>query len=481
MSTLTRRYFLGAAAAAALPISKAAPARRRNILFFFPDQHRFDWTSLNPALDVRMPNLAALAKSGVSFRHALVASPLCAPSRACLASGREYPRCNVPSNGQDYPLTQPTFYGMLRESGYHTMACGKVDLHKASYTWGLDGKHLLPEWGFSDGIDNAGKMDAILSGSDHPRDPYMGFLEREHLRQTHIADFHKRGGGHAYSYTAPTPLPDRAYCDNWVAENGLSLLRAAPKNQPWFLVVNFTGPHSPVDITASMEKTCRGRAFPQPNRCEQFDKPTHVAIRENYSAMVENIDRWLGVYTDELRRRGDLENTLIVYSSDHGEMLGDHGRWGKTLPYHPSASVPLVVAGPGVEPRGASTALVSHIDLGATFLESAGLRVPHDMDARSLWPVLGGKAAHHREVVRSALGKWRLVYDGRYKLITGFDTAARKKQPEAAKAAPPPDLLFDLQDDPLENTNLASSKGEVVERLRPRLGEEKAVTRSSRK
>jgi len=463
VANISRRYFLGAAASA-LGTLKAASGKRPNILFFFPDQHRYDWTSVNPRLDVRMPTLAALAKTGVAFRNAVVTSPLCAPSRACLASGKEYDRCGVRDNGEDYPVQQPTFYAMLRESGYHVMGCGKIDLHKKSYTWGLDGKHLLPEWGFSDGIDNAGKMDAILSGEEHPQDPYMAFLEREGLRQMHIADFHQRAG-HAYANTAPTPLPDRAYCDNWLAENGLRLLGAAPKTQPWFLVVNFTGPHSPEDITRSMERTCRGRDFPQPNQSTEFDAPTHVAIRQNYSAMVENIDRWMGAFLEAVRKRGDLENTLIVYSSDHGDMLGDHDRWGKTLPYHPSVGVPLVVSGPGVNPAGTSDALVSHIDLAGTFLEYAGIRPPKDMDSRSLVPLLSGKARHHREFVRSGLSKWRLVYDGKHKLIRGFDPRVKRAQDTAAPAAPP-DILFDLESDPLENANIASSRGDVVEKLR---------------
>lgn len=459
---LSRRIFLGTAAAGALRASQVSP-RRPNILFFFPDEHRFDWTSLNPQLDIRMPNLAALAGNGVSFRNTLVASPLCAPSRACLASGKEYPRCGVRDNSEDYPVQQTTFYSVLRESGYHVMGCGKLDLHKASHTWGLDGKHQLREWGFSDGIDNAGKLDAIMSGKKQPADPYMAFLERERLRETHIADFAKRAG-HAYAYTEPTPLPDRAYCDNWVAENGLQLLKASPKNQPWFLMVNFTGPHPPVDITRSMDHKCRGRNYPQPNRSTEFDPTTHVAIRQNYSAMVENIDRWLGVYMEELRQRGELENTIIVYSSDHGEMLGDHNLWGKTLPYQASAGVPLVMAGPGVVARGISGALVNHIDLGATFLECAGTHTTRDMDSRSLWPVLSGKARHHREFVRSGLWNWRLVYDGKHKLIRGFDPKA-KGHGGGESAEHTADLLFDLESDPLENTNLASSRGDVVERL----------------
>ena len=458
MSGQTRRSFLGQAI-----LTPAAPRRRRpNILFFFPDQQRFDWTGLNPSLDVRTPNCSALARRGVAFERAVVASPLCAPSRACLAAGREYGRCGVPNNGYDYPLRQTTIYSMLRAAGYHVAGCGKFDLHKKTMVWGLDGRRLLPEWGFSDGIDNAGKNDAISSGAAQPHDPYMGMLHSRSLASLHVEDFRRRRGPQSYSNTAPTALPDDAYCDNWIAENGLRLLRRAPAGQPWFLQVNFAGPHNPMDITRSMEPPCRGRRFPQPNRPADFDPETHIAIRQNYTAMIENIDRWLGVYLDELRKRGELDSTLIVYSSDHGEMLGDHSRWGKSVPYQPSIAVPLLLAGPGAEPGVRSRALVSHIDLAATFLETAGLPVPPDMDSRSLRPLLAGKAASHREFLLSGLNDWRAVWDGRYKLIAGYNPAARGKPVSGAGAAP---LLFDLDNDPLENDNVAADHAAVVERL----------------
>ncbi|MBI4873313.1 MAG: sulfatase-like hydrolase/transferase, partial [Acidobacteria bacterium] len=250
MTTATRRQFLGTATGAF-----AAPRRRPpNILFFFPDQHRFDWTGLNPALDVRTPNLKSVAGRGAWFRRAVVASPLCAPSRAALASGLDYDRCRVRNNRDDYPLDQPTCYQALREAGYHVAGCGKFDLHKKSPVWGLDGKAFLKEWGYSDGIDNAGKGDAISSGAKEPKDPYMAYLESRGLRLTHVADFRRRGGQGHYSDTAPTALDDDAYCDNWIGGNGLKLLRAAPAGAPWFLMLNFTGPHSPMDITRSMER-----------------------------------------------------------------------------------------------------------------------------------------------------------------------------------------------------------------------------------
>lgn len=438
---LTRRDFVGGAALAA----SAAP-RQPNILLLFPDQLRFDWLGIGSSLPVRTPNIDALARRGVRFTRVVTPSPLCAPARACLASGMDYRRCRVPDNAVDYPLDQPTYYGMLRERGYHVLGCGKLDLHKATLDWGLDGKRMLKEWGFTDGVDNAGKRDAVRSGAVTPKDPYMAWLHRRGLAAAHVADFKKRRG---QDVTFPTPLPDDAYCDNWLSRRGLELLRAVPPGRPWHLAVNFTGPHEPWDITVSMERTCRGRTFPQPNGNKQYPPEAHVAVRQNYTAMVENIDRWVGTFVDEVRRRGELENTLVVFSSDHGEMLGDHNRWGKSVPWQPSIGVPLIVAGPEVKPT-VSDALVSTVDLTATFLDYAGMAKPKQMDSRSLRPVVEGRARTHREFLRSGLKKWRAVWDGRHKLVTGFGEA-----PE----------LYDLVADPLENRNLAAETPRVISRL----------------
>lgn len=425
--------------------------QRPNILLVFPDQHRFDWVPWNPKIPVKMPNLERIASRGVRFNRAFTPSPLCAPARACLASGREYERCGVRNNGQDYPISQTTFYKLLRDNGYWVMGCGKFDLHKASPIWGIDGKNLLKEWGFSDGIDNAGKQDAVASGRDKPRDPYMAFLERRGLRMTHIEDYRKRS--HAgKAATFPTPLPDDAYCDNWVGHNALELLKNVPAGKPWFLQVNFVGPHPPWDITESMTMLYQNVEFPQPNDGAGLTPEQNVAVRRNYSAMITNIDRWIGIFVEELSRRGELENTCIIYSSDHGEMLNDHGMWGKSVPYQPSVGIPLVISGPGTRKNLVSDALTDLTDLTATILDYAGIARPDDMDGLSLRPVLEGKSTTHRRYVRSGLNNWRMVFDGRYKLVLGFE------QPEDT-------MLFDLANDPLENHNIAAERKDLVDKL----------------
>jgi arylsulfatase A-like enzyme len=440
---LTRRGLLAGLAAPAPP--------RPNILLLLPDQWRPDWMPGQPGIPVRLPHIEQLMARGVRFLNAITPSPLCAPARACLASGKEYSRCGVASNQFDYPLTQPTYYQLLRDAGYHVMGCGKLDLHKKTLDWGLDGRRLLREWGFSDGIDNAGKMDAVRSGLPAPKDPYMKLLHDRGMAAVHVKDMRARK---AHEGTYPTPLPDDLYCDNFITRNALTLLERAPRDQPWHLAVNFTGPHDPLDITSSMERTARDRTYPQPNRNTQAPPAHHVAVRQNYSAMCENIDRGIGQILAAVAARGELDNTLVVFSSDHGEMLGDHNRWGKHVPYQASAGIPLIIAGLDVKPNRQSNALASLIDISATFLDYANAAKLPQMEARSLRPVLTGKTAKHRDFLVSALEEWKLVWDGRHKLIEGFHGET---------------MLFDLEKDPFENRNLVTSEKELANRLRNRL------------
>ncbi len=448
--TFERRQFLKTAwGAAALNSPAAAQPGQPNILFLFPDQLRHDFVEPAPGIPVRTPTLKRLAAEGVRFTRAVTPAPLCAPARACLASGMEYDRCQVSSNQESYPLDQPTFYQLLRDSGYHVMGCGKFDLHKPELDWGLDGKRMIREWGFTDGIDNEGKLDGTISykKAGKPMGPYLAYLEKLGLAKAHVEDYGRRKG-HGAAF--PTPLSGEAYGDNWIARNGLALLDAAPRGKPWFLQVNFNGPHSPWDITASMEKRWRGVKFPQPNRGGELTPAEHELVRQNYAAMIENIDRRVGELIEKVKQRGDLENTLIAFSSDHGEMLGDHKLWGKKHPFHGSTGVPLVLWGRDVRKGIAGDGPASTLDLPATFLDYAGIERPEKMDSLSLRPFLTGRKSAVRDHVFSGMDSWRLVVQGQYKYIRGWG-----EEP----------LLFDLRNDPRENENLAAGKPEVAARL----------------
>ena len=408
------------------------------------------------------------------FDRAYCPSPLCAPSRACLAQGRRYGRTGVWSNGNDNPDGIATFYQGLRDAGYRVGSIGKGDLRKAAYDWGPDGFHrkgahnYFREWGFTDGFDSEGKLDVVIGfqkeqakGGPHPdrQNPYLRMLaeRRDGSLDTYLGWYkemrdkskHPNGG---YSYTTPCPLADPAYNDNWVGANALSLIKnELATDRPWFLQVNFPGPHNPLDITPPMAPWYRDASFPPPVKNDQLTPAIHQEIRRNYSAMVENVDHWLGKFLEALDRRGETSRTLVVFSSDHGEMLGDHNRWAKTLPYQPSVSVPLIVRGPGVRSGSVHHRPAATLDLPATFLELAGAPVPGDMDSQSLVPVLAGAAGAGRSHVTSALGSWRMVCDERFKLVRGFDPSNPGGGEGGTHFPAPRDqpvLLFDLDGRP---------------------------------
>ena len=170
--------------------------------------------------------------------------------------------------------------------------------------------------------------------------------------------------------------------------------------------------------------------------------------------MIENIDRLCGELIDIVEGRGELDNTLIIYSADHGEMLGDFDRFGKTTWRYGSAHVPLIIAGPGIQQGVESAALVDLTDVAATILESAGCPDLPEMNGRSLRNLLEGHVDKHRDLVHSAYRNWKMVYDGRYKVVSGEQGDNREGL-----------LLFDLSNDPHEEHDIAAEHPEVVERL----------------
>ena len=186
------------------------------------------------------------------------------------------------------------------------------------------------------------------------------------------------------------------------------------------------------------------------------DDPDGILRRRRYyAAMIENIDRQVGRLVRAVAERGELENTIILYSSDHGEMLGDHDRWGKGVWYEPSVGIPLIVAGPGVGERVVSDALVSLHDLAATLIDYAGSAPLPGMDALSLRPLLEGRTAEHRSHITGGLQRWQMVLDRRFKLVLG------------AGESP---LLYDPADDPWEDVNRAPDCPVIVRSLAQVIG-----------
>ncbi|MBF9018183.1 MULTISPECIES: sulfatase [unclassified Oceanispirochaeta] len=395
---------------------------RPNILLLFPDQWRPAWLEGESEIPLRTGNLKELKESGCYFSNAISPSPLCAPARAALATGMKYHNAGVKDNTENLPLDSQTFYKELRDSGYEVLGCGKFDLHKPAFIWGTNGKNLLEDWGFSSGIDSEGKIDAVAAYKKGSCGPYITYLKDQGVVEEYISNMEDRGS----LGTSPSILKQEQYGDDWVCRNGLKLIENSDSEKPWFLQVNFTGPHLPFDITEKMAGLYKDINFPVPeNGDESID---HMQIRRCYAAMMDNIDSLIGGFIEKLEERGDLKNTVIVFASDHGEMLGDRGHYGKCLPYNPSLGIPMIFSGPGIKKGAVNNSIVELIDLYATILEAAAVPISSKTDSRSLWPILSGKSEHVREHGSSSLstekGKgydWRLVLNDNYKLIEWKD------------------------------------------------------------
>ncbi len=433
-----------------------------NILFLFPDQHRKDWFPYPASLhkewgmetpDLNLPNIEWLMQQGVTGCNAITPSPLCAPARACLAAGTRYQRCETMGNNEDYPLEKPTMYQAMRDAGYDVLGVGKFDLRKFTCDWfNAENQAKL---GFTHAIDSEGKMDAVNHYVRYggPRGPYMKYLhdlgENEAgvpYDELHVKDVYKRGKA-----THQTPMPDQFYCDNWIGQNAIDLISAVPEDKSWFMQVNFNGPHAPFDVTERMYDLVKGKHFAIGHNC-LFEENAEQ-IRQCYAAMIENIDRNIGRILSLLKARGELENTLIVYASDHGDMLGDHGRYSKSVPFRGSIDIPFVAVLPERTRKGElEPAIIELQDLTATFVEMAGGKMDSAVDSISLLPLLRGETKTHRAVGYSALSTvgelgFKTVVTEDYKYIVYDDDSK---------------VLFDRKNDVWEDHNIVDASPEAA-------------------
>lgn len=468
--------------------------KQPNFLFIFPDQWRGDWLGCYGKLPVRTPNIDRLADNGVLLTEAWTPSPICAPARACLASGTEYDQSPVQKNGESLPCAQDVFYRQLRERGYNVATTGKSDLFKSEMSWGTDGRHQsgssskLEMVGFSHGFDCAGKHDAISAYGKGRPEPYFAHLaaRRPDLPDIHSNDFRRRQPSEtdlgigvlkceqdtppaAFSNLDYSPLPSDAYLDNWVGRRSEELLTdLCGQSNPWFLGINFCGPHEPLDITPEMRKGWENVTFPPPALVENTDPEMTQRVRQNYASMLELLDTWVGRLVETLRRAEALENTIIVFSSDHGEMLGDRNLWNKAGHYQPSVHVPLIISGPVVaRPGRRISGPATIMDLAATFLDYAGGNDSFHQ-SRTLRPVIEGSDSTNRDIAFSGLGNWRAVRDGRYKLVVGIraDRPAAAIQNSVFDPASLRDaVLYDLVEDPLETRDVSAECPDVHRKL----------------
>ena len=188
-----------------------------NVLMVMADQHRSDWMGCAGAEWVHTPHLDALAERGTRFTRAACNSPLCAPSRATLASGRRCSDIGVMNNGHLFPYDVPTYYQHLRAAGYRVGCVGKTDLHKIDHWEGVHGdRPLMQHLGFTDATETEGKMSAGQMWDDGPVCPYQHYLAKRGLLERFVEDYSHTRKGQPTWYAADSVLPAEAFHDEWI-------------------------------------------------------------------------------------------------------------------------------------------------------------------------------------------------------------------------------------------------------------------------
>lgn len=462
---MTRRTLMQLpAAAAARPAApapqtrEAQPAKTRspNILFILVDQMTPFMIGPYGQRAAVTPNLDRLARNGVVFDNAYCNAPLCVPSRMSMFAGRLPNAIEVWDNASELKAETPTMMHYLRRAGYHTAVSGKV--------------HFI-------GPDQHHGFDERLTPCVYPT--HFAFMHPWSKGPYRIQGTSVQVG---LARAGVSEMNGQLAFDDMAFSRALDKLRdhaLRAKDQPLFLNVSFTQAHDPYCSPKRYLDLYRDVHIPMPKAHDDIRKlsPTYEWVRiahgldketptpektrearRSYLAMCSWLDDRVGSLLAELDRLGMTRDTMVVFASDHGDMLGEKGQWFKRVYLEWSARIPLIVSHPGRLPTGRRVgALVSLVDMLPTFAAVAGVGLATQTDGRSLTPLMDGREdGYEREVIGDYCGEAtiepvRMVRRGDYKYIA---TNAHGAQ------------LFDLKRDPDETVNVAGrSEYAQVERM----------------
>ncbi|KFB11454.1 sulfatase family protein [Nitratireductor basaltis] len=451
-----------------------------DIVMIVTDQQRYDTIRSLGASHMDTPNLDRLAERGVTFSNCHVTAPSCVPCRASLFTGY-YPHTNgVLANGQEW---SKTWVSKLRDAGYHTVNIGKMHTIPYDAPAGFDERYV---------VEN---KDRYYEGRWF-FDEWDKALAAQGLKKQQREEYRKRDDYRTSLGAFTWDLPAHLQSDNFVGGMTRWWLETKPLDKPLFLVVGFPGPHPPYDPTPDYAEKYMKRDVPLPEvsdaELEQLPPPfvekrhhdvevDHDSVawdlqptrdqlhrmRAYYYANVEMIDREVGEILNALEAAGRLGNAIIIFTSDHGDCLGDHGLSQKWAPYEEVTRVPLIISAPQRFEGGRDVdELVQLFDLGPTILEWAGIEPDESFEAESLNPALEGKPFEGRTHVYCEQGKDVNLTGAEY--LTMVRSRSHKLVHFAGKEF---GQLFDLDADPKEKRNLwddpayAAVKQELKEQM----------------
>jgi len=438
-------------------------ADRPNIIFIITDQQRFD-TIRSLGFDyMDTPNLDRLVAEGVHFNQCHITAGSCAPARASLFKGYYPHTTGILKNADQW---RRSWIELLNDAGYHCTNIGKMHTWPFETPLGFDERYVVENKDrYYEGRYYFDEWDKGLAA--------RGLIKQQRELYRKLPDYGERLGAFDWE------LPEDTHPDMFVGNMASWWIRSYPTTQPLFLQVGFPGPHPPYDPVPRYAEPYLKKDLPllevtaeelenQPPAFKElrvhnsevdhdsvFHKlePTHEQRhrqRAYYLANVTMIDEKVGEIMEALEEKGYLENSVIIFTSDHGDCLTDHGHSQKWTMYDTITRVPLIVWSPGRFPAGhAVDVLCQQMDLGPTILELAGVETPPTLEAINMLPALEGKPWEGRDYVYAEQAR-----DG---ILTGckFMTMIRSNRWKLVHFLDEPHgQLFDLQNDPDEVDNL---------------------------
>ncbi|HEX2885204.1 sulfatase-like hydrolase/transferase [Vineibacter terrae] len=420
--------------------------RPRNLLFLLSDNHARSVIGCYGNRAAVTPNIDGLATRGVRFTQAQTASPICCPARAALATGRYPHRTGYWDNAIVYDGRIPSWMHALRHAGHDVVSVGKLHFRSSDDDNGFS-REIAP----MHILNGKGGVSMLLRWSgEEPvnRGQWELYFEQSGIGET---------GYQRY---------DRA-----ITEQSIDWLKneAGKSGKPWALFVSYVSAHPPFTVPQRLYDLYKDKDLSLPPLFRPEERPDHPAvahlrhqmdtreirdearlldIQRCYLALSTHLDEQIGAVLKALDELGLTDDTLIIYSTDHGESVGAHGLMGKSHLYEPAIGVPLIMAGADLPQGHVVDEPVSHVDLYPTIVEGAGLAPPDspDLDGESLWPIISGArrrrpplAEYHAAGSRNA---GFVLRDGALKLIYHVGAPAQ---------------LFDLAADPNEGHDLAGT------------------------
>lgn len=418
---------------------QAAAGRLPNIVLLMADQFRFDGFAASGARHMRTPQLDRLAREGCIFSNAHSPTPVCMAARHSLITGltaRFHGQTgNVNQPIKDYRL--PTLPRLLREMGYVTGAVGKMHFFPRREHHGFDEMHLMEE------LPDYREEDA-----------YLRFLQQH--GKSEVRHIH---GVRPLLYHQPQQalVPEELHGSSFVATRAIEFMREN-RTRPFFLFASWIHPHPPFNIPATFRDHYRDADIPKPlPRARQFPFPTAPSawfgdgddwrtlrrIRESYYSAISLVDKNVGRVLDYLDSSSLAQDTLVIFTADHGEMLADRGFYQKAVPYDSAARVPLIVRSPGrIAPGSRRECYADLLDIFPTALQMAGSKAKPHLLGNSLFDLYQGARGKQYQFCDYGQGRnrWVMVRDQRYKYVYWYNGATEE--------------MYDVRNDPGEQRNL---------------------------